>query len=189
MHDVTTLSAVTDEPKMQPRPLRPDEAERLLALRQSGLMETGTDMRLDALVHRAAMLFNMPIAAISLIDETRHVVKSSIGVGMSIIPRDLSFCAHTIMGTDPMVVPDAKADERFADNALVTGDPGLRFYVGAPVYGRGNLPLGALCVMDTRADAQAATPEKLAQLQALAAEVSAAFSAVPDIALKRERGW
>ncbi len=174
---------------MQPRPLRPDEAERLQALRKSGLMETGSDIRLDALVHKAALLFNMPIAAISLIDETRHVIKSSVGVGITILPRELSFCAHTIMGTDPMVVPDAKADERFADNALVTGDPGLRFYVGAPVYGPENKPYGALCVMDTRADMDAATPEKLAELTALAAEVSAAFAAVPQIALKREREW
>lgn len=174
---------------MTPTPLRPDEAERLVALRRSGLMETGSDMRLDALVHKAALLFNMPIAAVSLIDETRQIVKSSVGVGMTIVPRDLSFCAHTIMGTDPMVVPDATADERFADNALVTGDPGLRFYVGAPVYGPNNQPFGALCVMDTRADANAATPEKLAKLQAIAAEVSTAFAAMPEIALKRERMW
>jgi GAF domain-containing protein len=174
---------------MEPRPLRPDEAERLLALRRSGLMETGSDMRLDALVHKAALLFNMPIAAISLLDETRQVFKSSIGLGMKMTSRDLAFCSHTILGTDPMVVPDAKADGRFADNALVTGDPGLRFYVGAPVYGPENKPYGALCVMDTRADKDAATPEKLAKLQAIAAEVSAAFGAVPEIALKREREW
>ncbi len=174
---------------MQSRSLRPDEAERLLALRKSGLMETGSDMQLDTLVHRAAMLFNMPIAAISLVDETRDVVKSSIGIGITIASSDLSFCRYTILGTDPMVVPDARADERFADNPLVTADPGLRFYVGAPVYGPNNQPFGALCVMDTRADPAAATPERLAQLQTLAAEVSAAFSAVPDIALKRERDW
>jgi GAF domain-containing protein len=86
------------------------------------------------------------------------------------------------------VVRDATRDSRFADNALVTGAPGLRFYVGSPVYGPNNQPLGALCVMDTRAGPEV-TPDKLAALKALAADVSAVFATPTRIDFKREREW
>jgi len=159
-------------------PLPPDEAERLLALRRSGLLETASNERLDAIVHRAAMLFNMPIAAISLIDDTRQVFKSSVGLGLPYSSRDLSFCGYTILGTEPMVVADPRHDARFADNPHVRGAPGIRFYVGAPVYGPGDHAFGALCVMDTR-DAPAVTAAQLAALHEMADEVSAIFAAPP----------
>jgi GAF domain-containing protein len=172
---------------LSPRPTA-REAERLLALRQSGLLESGSDLRLDAIVHRAAMLFNMPIAAISLLDDTRQVFKSSLGLGIPYTSRDLAFCSHTIAGPEPLLVMDAQADGRFADNALVRGEPGLRFYVGAPVYGPRGLPFGALCVMDTRR-AASVQPEQVAALRALAAEVTELFARPDPINLKLERPW
>ncbi len=173
---------------MPSAPLPPDEADRLLALRRSGLLQSGSDMRLDALVHRAALLFNVPMSAISLIDESQHLSKASIGVGVPYTSRDLSFCAHAIMGEAPMVVLDAWQDPRFADNPFVLGKPGIRFYAGAPVYGPGHQPFGAICAMDTRSY-EAVTPEQLAVLRELAAEVTAIFANPPDIALKPERRW
>jgi len=170
---------------MPPAPLPADEAKRLQTLHESGLLSTGSDMRLDALVQRAAIAFEMTIAAISLLDESRQVFKASIGLGMPFTARDLAFCGYTILGTEPMVVQDASSDHRFADNALVTGDPGLRFYAGSPVYGPGRQPIGALCVMDTRA--ARATPEQLATLKQLADAVSQVFTNPPSVDLKRER--
>jgi GAF domain-containing protein len=172
-----------------PAPLPTDEADRLLALKESGLLQTGSDMRLDALVHRAAMLFNMPMAAISLLDQERQVLKSSIGMGIPYTARDLAFCGYTILGTEPFVVNDATGDARFADNPAVVGDPGVRFYAGSPVYGPGGQPLGALCVMDTRSDFHV-DPATLAELKVIAAEISAIFSRPPEkFEFKREKIW
>jgi GAF domain-containing protein len=164
-----------------------DEAARLHALRNSGLLDSGSDMRLDAIVHRAAMLFNVPMAAVSLLDETRQVFRSSVGLGLPYTPRDLAFCGYAILGTDPFVVLNAKLDSRFADNPLVQERPGIRFYAGAPVHGREYQPFGALCVMDRR-ERLVVEPEELSGLCALAAEVSRIFSAAP-MELKPERGW
>jgi GAF domain-containing protein len=194
MPATTGIAQIPPEPcaaaRMQvemPAPLPPDEADRLLALRQSGLLQTGADLRLDALVHRAAMLFNMPIAAITLLDDAIQVFKSSVGVGLPYTSRDLAFCGYTILGDEPFVVPDAHADPRFAGNPLVLGEPGIRFYAGSPVHGPGGQPLGALCVMDTRKVADV-TPEQLAALEDLAQQVSDIFSAPPPpFEFKQER--
>jgi GAF domain-containing protein len=173
--------------EMTPPALPDNEAGRLRALRSSGLLESGTDVQLDAIVHRAAMLFNVPMAAITLIDATRQVFKSSIGVGLPYTPRDLAFCGFAILGTDTLVVLNAKLDGRFAGNPLVQAKPGIRFYAGAPVYGAQLLPFGALCVMDRR-ERLLVTPEERDSLAALAAEVSSIFTN-PPIELKPERGW
>ncbi len=164
-----------------------NEAARLLALRNSGLLDSGSDMRLDAIVHRAAMLFNVPMAAVSLLDDTRQVFRASVGLGLPYTPRDLAFCGYAILGTDPFVVLNAKLDPRFASNPLVQERPGIRFYAGAPVYGAEHQPFGALCVMDRR-ERLAVEAEELVALIALAAEVSRIFSTAP-IEFKPERGW
>ena len=140
-----------------------DEADRIRALRSSGLLESAGDPRLDQLVRRAAALFDAPIAAISLVDETRQVFKASSGLGVPYTSREVAFCGYVILGTDILVVPDARADPRFADNALVLGAPAIRFYAGAPVFGPGRQPLGALCVIDTRPRSPVA-PKTLALL-------------------------
>ena len=165
-----------------------DEADRLRALRETGMMETTSDRRLDALVHKAAMLLNMPLAAVTLIDDSRQLVKASIGIGLGYSPRDLSFCRHTILGSEPFMVTDTQADTRFVDNPVVTGDPGIRFYLGVPVYGPRQQPLGALCVMDTRPQPGVADGT-LEKLRLLADEVSAVFSEPTVITFKTQRDW
>ncbi len=159
---------------MPAAPLPEDETERLRALRNTGLLESGADPLLDSSVEQAAALFGAPIAAVTLLDETRQNFKASVGVGVPHTQRDVAFCGYVILGSDPLVVLDTCSDGRFADNALVVGAPGVRFYVGTPVYSPGGQPLGALCVIDTAAR-EAVSPELITALRALAADVSQRF--------------
>jgi GAF domain-containing protein len=128
-----------------------DEERRLLALRESGVLDTEPEERFDRYTRIAAALFDVPIALVSLVDRDRQWFKSRWGVDASETDRDMAFCAHAILGNDVMQVPDALADDRFADNPLVIGEPRVRFYAGAPLsLGDGSL-VGTLCVADHRA--------------------------------------
>lgn len=134
-----------------PPPDHPQEARRLSILRNYGILDSGKDDRFDALLKIAAHLCQTPMALISLVDKERQWFKSSIGITEKELPRNLSFCGHAILhGNDPLIVPDAMLDARFASNPLVTGDPKLRFYAGAPLLSPDGLPIGSFCVLDTR---------------------------------------
>ena len=134
--------------KNAPQPA--DEEARLRALRESGLLDTAPEERFDRFTRIAAALFEVPIAFISLVDKERQWFKSRKGIDVTETPRDQAFCAHAILRNDIMQVSDAHADERFADNPLVTHGPRVRFYAGAPLsIGQGS-PVGTLCVLDHR---------------------------------------
>ena len=90
----------------------------------------------------------MPIAVITLVDAERQWFKAKVGTEVCETGRDVSFCAHAILHDDIMVVPDAAADARFVDNPLVTGEPHIRFYAGAPLTLASGLRLGTLCLID-----------------------------------------
>jgi CheY-like chemotaxis protein len=94
------------------------------------------------------------MATISLVDQDRQWFKSRLGVALQDTPRWWSFCTETILNNDVLVVEDARGDSRFAASPLVCGDPGIRFYAGAPLRTRGGFNLGSLCIMDivTRPD-------------------------------------
>jgi GAF domain-containing protein len=160
---------------MPKAPLRADESNRLRALRASHLLEKGSDRNLDAIVKRAAALFEAPIAAISLLTETKQRFMTAIGLGVPYTSREVAFCGYAILGTEPLLVLDAKLDPRFADNALVLGAPGIRFYVGAPVFGPAGRPFGALCVIDV-GPRPIVSQGQLASLRVMAAEVTASFA-------------
>jgi GAF domain-containing protein len=96
----------------------------------------------------AAELCRVPIAAINLVDRDRQWSKAAVGQDKDQDIRDISFCAHAILGTELMVVPDAQKDQRFGDNPLVVGDPHIRFYAGAPLITSEGFALGSLCVVD-----------------------------------------
>lgn len=134
---------------MPPAPLPPDELERLAALRALEILDTPADERFDVFTRLAARAAGTPIAALSLLDADRQFLKSAVGLTARETPRDVSFCAHAVLTPDqPLVVPDARRDPRFADNPLVVGHPGIRFYAGMPVRGPSGHALGALCVID-----------------------------------------
>jgi PAS domain S-box-containing protein len=127
-----------------------NEAARLTALRSLEVLDTAPEAAFDELVALAAHICQTPIALISLVDEGRQWFKAKVGWGCCATPREVSFCAHTILEPDLFVVADAAADPRFADNPLVTSPPGVRFYAGAPLVTPDGHALGALCVMDRR---------------------------------------
>jgi PAS domain S-box-containing protein len=128
-----------------------DETRRLAALESLGILDTPLEERFDRLTRIAAHLLDTPIALISLVDANRQWFKSSHGLDVCETPRDVSFCAHALGSRDALTIPDATKDPRFADNPLVTGEPGIRFYMGIPLRGPGGHILGTLCVIDTRA--------------------------------------
>ncbi|APX92788.1 hypothetical protein BWR19_07505 [Halomonas sp. 1513] len=98
----------------------------------------------------AAELLEAPMATLSLVDEGCQWFKSSIGVPVDQTPREISFCAHTILHDQPMEVTDTHLDPRFADNPLVTEPPFVRYYLGAPLTTRDGYAIGSLCVLDTQ---------------------------------------
>lgn len=167
-----------------------DETERLKALRDLRVLDSQPEPVFDSLTHLAAMTFVAPIALISLIDDERQWFKACIGLDIRETGRDVAFCDHAIRQDDPLVVLDASEDPRFAGNPLVTGDPGIRFYAGAPLILRPGIRLGTLCVIDT-APRAAFDDVSRQQLAAMAASVTAALSLRRDVSnyrtLERER--
>ena len=108
------------------------------------------DPRLRRITDFAAELCEAPIALVSLVEDSRQRFLARTGLEATETPREQSFCAHAMTGANIMVVPDATADDRFRDNPLVTGEPGIRFYAGAPLVSADGQPLGALCIIDTK---------------------------------------
>jgi len=126
----------------------PAEADRLAFLKRIQILDTEREQFYDDFVTLAAAICEVPIAMISLVDKERQWFKSKMGVEGQETPRECSFCTHTILGSEPMIIEDATQDPRVADSVLVTGDLHFRFYAGVPVTIHG-YPMGALCVVDT----------------------------------------
>lgn len=125
------------------------ESTRLQALDSFHIVDTLPEQDYEDLTQLAASICQTPIALISLVDEKRQWFKSARGITLQETSRDLSFCAHAILTPDqPFIVADARLDERFESNDLVTGDPHLVFYAGAPLVDEEGNALGSLCVID-----------------------------------------
>jgi len=151
---------------MKSAPFHPEEEERLALLKSYDLLDTEPDEKFDRLTRLAAHLTESPIATVALVDSDRQWFKSKVGLDGDGGPRETAFCAHTILDDKVMVVEDTNRDERFADNPLVTGDPHIRFYAGAPLVTKKGLPLGTLCVIDRKP--RVFSPEQRRVLQDLA---------------------
>ena len=155
------------------------EAQRLRCLRSLAILDTPPDPALDALTRAVAATLDCPIALVSLVDDERQWFKSHHGLALTQTPRDMAFCAHALTHGRLLEVPDAKADARFRDNPLVTGEPGIRFYAGAPLIVQGHT-IGTLCVIDRQ-------PRQLTaqQVEALTALAKVAVAVIERSAAQR----
>lgn len=133
---------------MKTAPNPPDERARQMSVDALGLDALWSEPDFDRVTRLAAKSLQVPIASFSVITGDREINKSAVGVESYSTQRAVSFCAHTILSNDVMVVPDACTDERFSDNPLVVGEPKIRFYMGAPVHAPDGAAVGAICCAD-----------------------------------------
>ena len=129
-------------------PVPQNEKQRLKVLWEYSVLDTMPEEIFDDLTELAAKICEAPVAMITLVDEDRQWFKAKVGVSINETSRDISFCAHAITQPGLFIVPDASRDERFSHNPLVTSDPKVRFYAGAPLVSPDGYALGTLCVID-----------------------------------------
>ena len=147
------------------------EARRVESLHASGILDTPVEAVFEDITRIASAVCQTPIAVVTLVDAERQWFKSEVGLGVRETPLETSICAHAILEHDVLEVPDTTRDARFASNPLVTGDPRLRFYAGALLKTPDGLPLGTVCVLDTRP--RSLTPGQIDTLRALSRQVMA----------------
>ena len=130
-------------------PLAHNEAERLGVLRDLRIIGTAPQPHFDAICQTATAMFGLPIALVSLVEEDQQWFKAKCGLNVDGTSREVAFCTYAILSDAVLVVEDALRDERFAQNPLVTGEPHIRFYAGAPLILDPGIRVGTLCVIDT----------------------------------------
>jgi diguanylate cyclase (GGDEF)-like protein len=127
-----------------------NESIRLAALKSLNVLDTPPEERFDRLTRMARRLFGVQTALVSIVDEDRQWFKSREGLDATETPRNISFCGHAILGDEIFLIRDARNDQRFADNPLVTGAPNIRFYAGCPLRANSGLKMGTLCILDSQ---------------------------------------
>ncbi len=138
--------------------LHPQQPARLAALARYDILDTPRESEFDDLVQLTARICEAPIAVINLIDADRQWFKAEVGLGVRETPLETSLCSHVILENEFVEIPDTLADPRMCDNPLCVAADGLRFYAGALLKSEEGLPIGTLCVLDTR-------PRTLSDLQ------------------------
>ncbi|MEV4707509.1 GAF domain-containing sensor histidine kinase [Actinoplanes sp. NPDC049316] len=151
-------------------PLPANEADRLAALYELDILDSAPEKDFDDIVALASSVCGVPMSLVSLIDTDRQWFKARQGTDLTETSRDLSFCAHAILGKDLMVIPDASQDPRFTGHPAVAVDGGVRFYAGAPLITTDGFALGTLCVVDSHP--RRLDVEQLQALRALARQVT-----------------
>jgi len=125
-----------------------DAAKRLAALQEYNIMDTPPEEAFDDLTLLTSFICSTPMAMVTLLDSERQWFKSKVGIGATETPIEYAFCAHAIEQEKVFLVPDASCDPRFSANPLVTGDPNIRFYAGAPLITSEGVGIGTLCAID-----------------------------------------
>jgi signal transduction histidine kinase len=146
----------------------PDEAGRLQTLSEYGILDTEPEPAFDRLTRLGSRVFSAPIVLVSLVDENRQWFKSCYGLAASETDRDISFCSHTILTDEPLVILNALDDVRFSDNPFVKGELGIRFYAGAPLIAPSGARIGSFCVIDREPRAEFG-PDQIDMLRDFAA--------------------
>jgi diguanylate cyclase (GGDEF)-like protein len=146
-----------------------DEAGRLASLARYRVLDTPREAPFDKITALVRSVLGVEISAVSLVDDRRQWFKSAVGLDASETPRCIAFCARTILQREPLVVEDARADTRFADNPLVTGAPHIASYLGVPLCTPDGYNLGSLCAIDSRP--RRFTAQEIGLLQGFAALV------------------
>ena len=144
---------------MHPPGIPENEIDRLAKLQSLNILDTKPESRFDRYTSMTAHVFKTPISLISLVDRDRQWFKSAQGIEAKETPRDISFCGHAILGDDILEIENAQEDPLFHDNPLVTGEPNIRFYAGAPLKMPSGEKLGTLCIID-RAPRRLSTDDK-----------------------------
>src|SRR6476469_4694750 len=121
-----------------------NDADRLAILREYRVLDTPPEAAFNDLIELAAAICDVPMAAFTLVDESRQWFKARIGLPMGETPRDVSFCSHAIGAPALLVVPDAERDPRFAGSVLVTESPHIRFYAGLPLVSPEGAAIGTV---------------------------------------------
>ena len=171
MRESVADAAPTPQPAADlPFPLALNEGERLVALERLGLLDTGPEEAFDRVTWLAARTLDAPISLVTLLTPTRQWFKSRFGLGLPETPRSWAFCNHTILQKGVFSVDDLASDPRFADNPAVAGEPGFRFYAGAPILDAQGHAVGSLCVIDYKQ--RTLDPQQGEALKALAALAS-----------------
>ncbi len=152
-------------------PTPANEPQRLAALKKYRILDTASEQSFDDIVVLVSSICGVPIAMVSLVDEFRQWFKARVGVTQRQTPRDVAFCAHAILQHDPLIVPNALKDPRFADSTLVTREPHIRFYAGFPLIDHEGFALGTLCALD-RKPRRLSAPQQAA-MSALSRQVMA----------------
>ncbi len=156
------------------------EVARLEDLHTYDILDTAAENEFDDLAQLAASIYECPSAAITFIDEKRQWFKAVKGCNLYEMPREISFCTHTILQNKVLIVKNTLKDERFRHNPLVTSDPSIRFYAGAPIRSQAGYNLGAVCILDNK-------PRNLSHLQTQSLEaISRQVSKLLELRLKNK---
>ena len=171
---------------MPAAPLPANESARLAELKDYDILDSVSEETYDAITYLASQICGVPIAMISIIDSDRQWFKSRVGFELAETHRDLSFCSHAILDSGNLtIVPDATVDERFSDNPVVAGFPGIRFYAGAPLVTESGNALGTLCVIDREPRTLTADQER--SLEALSTQVMALLELRRSVQMLEEK--
>ena len=184
----------TADAALQDESVPVDETERLVALHRLGLLDTPPSAAFDGVTRLAQAALQVPILCVSLVDQNRVWFKSRIGLGVRETPRRGSLCDHVVWAREPLIVRDAAADARFANDLLVSGAQHVRSYIGIPLFTRDRQPMGTLCAMDTQIREFGEVEEvvlsefaKIAEDLLSAKELAAKSDGVLQYAMEREK--